>query len=429
MSGWIIGLLVAALLAFALGRYVAGIVRLRGGLRRVANRDLRIPLMLELPRGLRAAERDLKAIADRVRELEDEASKERFGLTAVLASIFEGVFIVDRQMRIRLANPGLVGMFELNGDPSGRPVMETFRHHEIQGLVQQALSSGHPVRGEIAFDRGRAHRVLELSASPVALDERERGAVVVVHDITEIRGLERVRREFVANVSHELRTPLTIINGYIETLLDGGLDDRGEAQQALGVMFKHADRLKHLVDDLLTISQAESRSVPLAVEPVDLRVLWNRVIEQFGETIRERGAAVRIEADDAGAVLEGDPLKLEQVFFNLLDNALKYGVRTAGLEVRLAARRAGDEILIEVGDNGAGIPCEDQKHIFERFYRVHKHRSRDTGGTGLGLSIVKNVVQTHGGSVSVASVPGEGSTFHLRLPVRQGTDSSALAAA
>ena len=424
---WITAIAVtAAILLVALRRYIAGILRLRLGRRRAARDNLDMPLMLELPRGLRGAERDLKTIASRVRDLDRAAASERFGLNAILGSIAEGVFIVDPKLKIRLGNTGLEKIFGLAGSPSGKSVMETFRNLDIQKLVEEALREGRPRRGEIAIEQERNLRTFEFSVSPLLLDGGETGAVVVVHNITKIKSLERVRREFVANVSHELRTPLTIINGYLETLLEGGLEDRVMAENALGVMFRHSERLKHLTDDLLVISQAESRSVPLDLQPVELRELIRRVVAQLDEPIRAQGAEVRITTADEDLVIEADAVKLEQVFVNLLDNALKYGNRP-GLTVEFYAERLGPKIHLQVSDNGPGIPYEDQEHIFERFYRVHKDRARHTGGTGLGLSIVKNVVELHGGEVSLQSIPGTGSTFHVVLPAAQSLRLSSAA--
>lgn len=424
---WTIGLAAAlGILLLALRRYISGIVRLRRALRAVARGDLDMPLMLDLPRGLRAAERDLKTIASRIRDLDRAAMKERFGLTAILGSISEGVFIVDPKMKIRLGNPGLEKMFGLPGSPVGRTVMETFRNLEIQRLVEEALREGQAHRGEIAVEQGRAIRTFEFGVSPLPLEDGGAGAVVVVHNITKIKGLERVRREFVANVSHELRTPLTIINGYLETLLEGGLEDRVMTENALGVMFRHSERLKHLTDDLLVISQVESRSVPLDLQPVELRELVRRVVSQFDEPIRAQATEIRITTADEDLVVEADALKLEQVFVNLLDNALKYGNRP-GLAVEFYAERLGPNVHLQVSDNGPGIPYEDQEHIFERFYRVHKDRARHTGGTGLGLSIVKNVIEAHGGTVSLQSIPGTGSIFHVVLPAAPSARLSSAA--
>ena len=344
--------------------------------------------------------------------------REHFEAGEILASIPEGVFIVDTAMRIRLSNPGLAAMFPMESSPIGRSVVEAFGNADVHRLVQEGLVGGKAHRGEIAVEQGPTLRTYDLSISPLELSPGHRGAVVVVHNITRIKNLEQVRREFVANVSHELRTPLTIINGYIETLIDGGLDDRAMAETALGVMFKHADRLKRLVDDLLTISRAESRAFRLETERLDLRDLLRRIVEQFDGPIRAQGASVRITAGSEDLTLEADALRLEQVFLNLLENALKYGNRP-GLCVEFYAERSGPSLHVQITDNGPGIPHDDQEHIFERFYRVHKDRSRESGGTGLGLSIVKNVVQAHGGTVSVRSIPGEGSTFHVTLPVHQ----------
>jgi two-component system phosphate regulon sensor histidine kinase PhoR len=414
---WVAGPLAAALLLL-LVRYIRGILRLRAALRRVAHGDVGRPLALDLPRGLRAAQRDLEAIARQARDLDRAAHRERSELNAILASIPEGIFTVDRRLCLQQANRGVEAMFQLSASPVGRTVVEAFGHAAMHRLVQEGLQGGKPHRGEITVDQSGTRRVYELSISPLELGSDHPGAVVVVHNITRIKSLEQVRREFVANVSHELRTPLTIINGYLETLADGGLEDRAMTENALGVMVKHADRLGRLVDDLLTISRAESRSVPLETQRLDLRELLRRIVEQFDEPIRRQAATVRITTADGDLSLEADAARLEQVFLNLLENALKYGNRP-GLTVDLYAERAGPNIHVQVTDNGPGIPHEDQEHIFERFYRVHKDRSRETGGTGLGLSIVKNVVQAHGGTVSVRSHPGEGSTFTVVLPVSQ----------
>jgi two-component system phosphate regulon sensor histidine kinase PhoR len=262
---WVAGPLAAALLLLLL-RYVRGILRLRAALRRVAHGDLGRPLALDLPRGLRAAQRDLEAIARQARDLDRAAHRERSELNAILASIPEGIFTVDRRLCLLQSNRGVETMFQLSASPVGRTVVEAFGHAAMHRLVQEGLQGGKPHRGEITVEQNGTRRVYELSISPLELGSDHPGAVVVVHNITRIKSLEQVRREFVANVSHELRTPLTIINGYLETLADGGLDDRAMTENALGVMVKHADRLGRLVDDLLTISRAESRSVPLETQ-------------------------------------------------------------------------------------------------------------------------------------------------------------------
>lgn len=420
MSVWLVFLLLVAggILSVVGARYLTAIGRLRAGLRRAATGNFEVVPHRPMPAGLRSAQRDLASLARQMRDLDLAAHHERSELIAILASIPEGVFTVDRQLRILRANPGTETMFRLDRPPVGRSVVEAFGSTAMHTLVRDGVLGGKPLRGEVNVQQGKISRVFDMSISPLEVAPGRSGAVVVMHNITRIKGLEQVRREFVANVSHELRTPLTIINGYLETLLDGGLDDRELADQALGVMHKHAGRLSRLVDDLLTISRAETRSVALETERIELRGLLRRVVEQVDGPINEMGAIVRITTSGDDLFLEADALRLEQVFLNLLENALKYGNRP-GLTVDIYAEQSGANLHVQVADNGPGIPHEDQEHIFERFYRVHKDRSRETGGTGLGLSIVKNVVQAHGGKVSVQSVPGEGSVFHVTLPVHQ----------
>jgi len=238
--------------------------------------------------------------------------------------------------------------------------------------------------------------------------------LLVFHDVTEVRSLEGVRKDFVANVSHELRTPLSIITGYLETLLEVP-PDRATTKKFLATMHKHAQRLNLLVDDLLELSRLESRRLPLKFQTVQLRTCVARALERSDSLINTVGATVNVDIPDEVPVVEADQVKIEQAIFNLLDNALKYGGKS-GLKVWISVRRSDSDLLLEVKDNGPGIPLTDQPHIFERFYRVHKDRSRDAGGTGLGLSIVKHTIQAHGGTVSLESAPGSGSTFTIRLP-------------
>lgn len=398
---------------------------LRDFIRALANEEPHQPIVRSSFRPFTQISADLGRIADRQRRQRRQIADEGFSLRAILGSMVEGVIIVDQSQRIRLANDALHTMFELTQPPMNRTVLEAFHHPELSSALERAFREVRsvvlelhvpPRIGESRLDRHYRINLAPLmppnGATPV-------GVLGVFNDITEVRALEAVRREFVANVSHEFRTPLSIIGGYVETLLDGALDDRPMAERSLQTIRKHSERLNLLIEDLLSISRLEHRTAKLDCRMASVQEILERVIEQLESRIRERNAAVELALD--ADLLEMDVARIEQVFFNLLANALQYAV-VNGVVVRVTSRRKGAEVDIVFSDNGPGIPYRDQPHIFERFYRVHKDRSRDAGGTGLGLSIVKNVVMAHGGRVSVRSTPGAGASFKIVLPVRQSKD-------
>jgi two-component system phosphate regulon sensor histidine kinase PhoR len=367
---------------------------------------------------------DLRQIANRQQQTFRQLADEDFNLRAILSSMDEGVLIADNEFRIRLTNDRLQEMFSIPRLPLGRTVLEVFRNHLLQELTLRTLKSGQDQSEELQIEvhDGESFLQKHCQVTSVGLHPHDSdtpsGALLVFHDVTQIRSLESVRREFVANVSHELRTPLSIITGYLETLIDGG-EDPETKDRFLRIMHKHAQRLNLLIEDLLVLSQLESSKLGLHLEEVSLREAADRVRERLSSRIEGTGASVQIDMPSDLPSIEADPLRIEQVLFNLVDNALKYRVAKSGLEVTISARISGGDVTIEVRDNGPGIPLSDQPHIFERFYRVHKDRSRDAGGTGLGLSIVKHTVLAHGGSVLVESRPGNGSVFTVRLPLRR----------
>jgi len=400
--------------------------QMRRALERLARRDFR-PVLLNSSVGLfrRSASR-IRQISELLQEQDRQIADEGFSLRAILSSMVEGVMIVDRSLRIRLVNEALGRMLGVSQSPMNRSVIEVFRDHRMHEAVASALREGGVRKLELTLDtpgpEGYAQRVFEVYA--VALTPAGElgpfGAVVVLHDITQLKHLEAMRREFVANVSHEFRTPLSIINGYIETLSDGALDDRPLAERALRVMRKHGERLKLLIDDLLSLSRLEGRATtPLEFQRINLAEELSRVIDHLEPAIRERKTEIAVRFDPGCEWAEADPHRIEQVYVNLLSNSLRYG-ESETPRIEVTARLRDGEIEMRFSDNGPGIPPEDQPHIFERFYRVHKDRSRDGGGTGLGLSIVKNVVLAHGGRVAVESAPGSGATFLVVLPLSQG---------
>lgn len=349
--------------------------------------------------------------------LRQQQSSQLTQLEATLGSLQEAVLLVDSRNYILLANKALQDIFPRATQIIGQRLEVVLHSVAFLNYVDTVRRGDAAPQHAIEFVDGADTRWVEVTGSTIpALDDgKGRWALFVLHDITRQKMLERVRKEFVANVSHELRTPLSVIKGYIETLVDGhqdmALDDRA---RFLATIQRHTERLNSLLEDLLTLSRLESINPGLRRESVVLSTLIEGLVEDY----RSRPAAARhtliCEIDPSLGPLLLDPLKITQVFENLLDNALKY--TPAGSRITVTAHLRSDEISIRVADTGPGIPAEDLPHIFERFYRVDKGRSREKGGTGLGLSIVKHIIQLHGGRVRAESRVGEGTTFLLSLP-------------
>jgi len=349
-------------------------------------------------------------ITHRMKALSGEVAR----LRAMLAGMVEGVVAVDEDDRVVFSNRAARRLFGVE-ELSGR-LWESVRIAELVALIEEArgtdaaatreLTFGDPA-GRYSFVQAQAHRFQSGTST---------GVVVVLHDLTELRRLERVRRDFVANVSHELKTPLTSIRGYVETLLSGALHDEDNNVRFLEKIDSNVRRLTHLVADLLSLARIESEESGLPLESLDLRPLLEQALRQHGPRAVQKGVRCSIEHDGGRVRVLGDRESLVQVIDNLLDNAIKY---TSRGEVRLVLRRDASWGMLEVVDTGIGIPAEELERVFERFYRVDKARSRELGGTGLGLSIVKHLVVAMNGKVEVESKMGSGSTFRVRLPLAE----------
>ena len=360
----------------------------------------------------RQAELALATIkTDRHLALTEEQTKQQ----TVFNSMIEGLLILDEHGRIQFVNPTLGTLFGLDTDIRGRTLLEALRLHELQDVAQAALVGGRVSGHEITLP-GREPRVLQVNAASFRDPDRAHaGTILVFHDLTRIKQLENVRKEFVANVSHELRTPLSLIKGYVETLIDGAKDDPVVALRFLHTIEKHADRLSFLIEDLLTISQLEAGQIVLNLQPIELREQADQVVSDLAARASERQVTLHNEVPE-GLMVRADGDRLQQVLFNLVDNAVKYG--RAGGNVRLGARRLDAERVEGwVADDGPGSPADAGERVFERFYRVDRARSREAGGTGLGLSIVKHIVQSHGGEVRLVSEAGKGAAFYYTLPM------------
>jgi two-component system phosphate regulon sensor histidine kinase PhoR len=291
------------------------------------------------------------------------------------------------------------------------PLLELVREPELFDILKQVLSSGQSVKQRLELS-GPSNRSLEIQASPLASTARP-GVIAILHDITDLERLERVRKDFVANVSHELRTPLTAIRGYAETLLDGALEDQENNRRFLEIIKAHAIRLNNISADLLVLSELESRRPQAEPEGISVPAVLESALRTVEAEGRIRGVHLHCEKLDDVEVL-GDRMRLEQVLVNLLDNAVKFN--RPGGEVRVAVEKTGDGYAkITITDTGIGIPSGEIPRIFERFYRADKTRSREVGGTGLGLSIVKHVVERMNGTIRVESVLGKGSKFFVQF--------------
>jgi two-component system phosphate regulon sensor histidine kinase PhoR len=334
---------------------------------------------------------------------------------ALFNSMSEGVLILDQAGRVQLVNRSLLDFFGLKVDVRGQTIMEAFRLQELAEVARR-LPQEKIVEGVELQLPGVNGGWLQFNAA--AMLDREgaqRGSILVFHDLTRLRQLENTRQEFVANVSHELRTPLSLIKGFVETLLDGAKDDPELAGRFLRTIEKHTDRLTYLIEDLLTISRLESGQIVMNLHEVELRKETAKVIEDLQARAAAKNARLQNEVP-ADLTARADTDRLQQVFFNLVENAIKYG-RTDGTVVIGGRRNGADKVELWVQDNGPGIPEDAKDRVFERFYRVDRARSRETGGTGLGLAIVKHIVQAHGGEVWVKSDIGQGATFYFTLPL------------
>lgn len=390
------------------------IERLKEFSHRVAAGDFR-PLPMDLSGDeLTDLSRTLNQTAAQLDSTIKTLTEERNQSSAILASMAEGVAVIGSNQRVIFCNSAFRRTLEIEDRPyAGRPVIEVIPHSDLLTLIRQALAGNETVRSELVVGSIRT-RNFAVTVTPVRSDKATAGAVVVLHDISELRRLERARRDFVANVSHEFKTPITAIQGFAETLLGGAMEDNQNSNRFLEIIRDNAERLGRLTDDLLKLARIEAGKLELELRPVTMEDVIGPCLD-----------ATRIKADPKNLTLEtdyssdlspviGDVRFLQEILQNLLDNAVQYSRPGGRIVVRAVAQ--GSEIVLSVTDTGIGIPKTDQERIFERFYRVDAARSRELGGTGLGLSIAKHLVEAHGGRIQVESEVGRGSTFYVFLP-------------
>ena len=360
----------------------------------------------------------LEKILGDLEQLHSQIAKRESGMQTIFSAMQDALLLVDFNRQVILTNETFRKLFGVVEISVAMPLLEIVRNPTLEGVLTDAFAGDGPVRSELALDDSQ----LELHAVATKNQAGEAtGALVLFHDITELKKMDQIRRDFVANVSHELRTPLSILRGYIETLLDSPETSREELSRILRVMERHSNRLDLLVEDLLTLAELESADPNLQLRDVDLSSFFAEVVRDWGKRLAIKQLNLMVDLSPDLPTIHADRARLQEALYNLLDNAMKYS-REDG-QIQLNVRRRDGEIELSVSDNGIGIGKEDLPRIFERFYRADEARSPDkVRGTGLGLAIVKHIAQLHGGRVEAESELGRGTTIRIMLPLR--TDES-----
>jgi two-component system, OmpR family, phosphate regulon sensor histidine kinase PhoR len=402
----------AALIANGGARILEGSMRTMRNTALAMLDDLSIRTRMRSDDEVGALAEALDRLADNLHGSVQRLGSERDRLAGILETMAEGVLLTDASGKVVIANASLRAMVGAAGQLIGKEPIEAIRSDEFVEIVARVTRTQQPVTGEIDLVGIVPRRVL-VRAAPLA-GRNNQGVVAVMSDVTELRRLESMRRDFVANVSHELRTPIAAIRAAAETLEGGAINDPAAARDFVGMISRHSERLHQLVEDLLQLSRIEAQKLDLKPARIEVTELIDHMIGLYAHSASRR--EIELVAGDCPGHLHlvSDRRAVEQVLSNLIDNAIKYS--SIGASVTLTAGRNDDDVFIHVRDTGTGIASKHLPRLFERFYRVDRGRSRDVGGTGLGLSIVKHLTEALGGHVSVVSTPGRGSTFTVHLP-------------
>ncbi len=419
IAGGLVALAVAAAIGIVVARWMTRpVIEMEAVARRMAQGrfDERVPVRSVDETGAlgRALNAMAASLVGKITDLEQERAK----ATAILDAMVEGVIAVDGHDRILTMNERARAIFGLSTRGEGAPFMEVVRNGDLHALLRgsRVTEAGAVSHREVRL-LTPAPRTLEVNAVPLVLggDDPGVGVVLVLYDVTDLRRLEQVRTEFVANVSHELRTPLTAIQGYLETLLGGALEEPEHARRFLEIAFRHTERLGRLLNDLTDLSNIELNKVKLALEPVALDEVIDSVLAIMQPRAEARRVTLSAEVARDLPAASADHDRLAQILINLVENAVKYTPDGGRVTVRATTAGPGG-LAVDIVDTGVGIPAADLPRITERFYRVDKARSRDLGGTGLGLAIVKHLVIAHNGELTIESVPDRGTTVRFTIP-------------
>ena len=355
----------------------------------------------------------LEQLLIRQRELDRQVSKDAAEMRAVFAALTDGLLVVDSTQHILICNPAFAKLYGQSPIAPGTPLLDIIRDSDVIEPIRAALDQAKARVAEVsAPDRKKQ---LQVTVVPITgQDGGASGVVALFHDISRLKQVDEIRRDFVANVSHELRTPLSIFHGNLETLLEAGDLDEKETRHIYEVMKRHSDRLNLLVNDLLSLARLESKEANLQLAEIKLRDFLEGVTRDWKKRLAGKSLRLELEVPDNFPTLRADERRLEEVVHNLLDNAVKYSPQNGRILIQASA--PNQEVVLSVCDAGVGIAAGELPRIFERFYRADRARSRELGGTGLGLSIVKHIAQLHGGRVEAESVAGQGTMIRVILP-------------
>ncbi|MBI4773754.1 MAG: HAMP domain-containing protein [Deltaproteobacteria bacterium] len=397
-----------------LGRRIANpIENMTQMVRRIAEGDFRLRI-LEYPKDeIGELGKAMDTMAHRLQTTIEKLNGETSQLTSVFRGMIEGVMVVNERGEIVLVNDAFKRFFPQVKDIEGQGPLAAIRNTLITEAIRSALGGKETFDLEIAVGLENS-RFFQANVVPLRIEGQAKGCIAVLHDITRIKKLEQMRKDFLANVSHEIRTPLTTIKGYSETLLELPPEDWEAKRRFLQVIVKHADRLSSLVADLLKLSAIDSHKVELHMTALNMESLFKGLKQTYAKALDSKELSMTFDEGIGELSVFGDYGSLNRIFENLVDNAIKY--TPLGGKIRVGASTDQEWVDVTIEDTGIGIPKKDLDRVFERFYRVDKERSRDLGGTGLGLAIVKNLVIANGGRVWAESRVGKGSTFHVALP-------------
>src|SRR5438552_14358490 len=409
-------------LAIALGyavwrRWIAPWSRVENMIRQVARGERPRTFLINGGSAPRRVGLALEAISNLQQQLNHQIAERAVGTETIFAAMQDGLLVVDTRHRISLVNRSLRHLFGLGNSIVGHPILEIIREADLDRLIAETLRTGTPQGHELIISDSQSNSPRRMQLSAVAMKneaDTTTGAVVLFHDITQLKQADEIRRDFVANVSHELRTPLSIFHGNLETLLEAGDLDKNETRHIYEVMKRHSDRLNLLVNDLLSLARLESKEANLQLSEINLRDFLEGVTRDWAKRLAGKNLQLELEVPDSFPTLRADERRLEEVVHNLLDNAVKYSPQNGRILIQASA--PDQEIVLSVRDEGVGIAAGELPRIFERFYRADRARSREFGGTGLGLSIVKHIAQLHGGRVEAESTLGQGTTIRVVLP-------------